>query len=129
MDFQTQIPIQKEAYNPISYNSKLLLIGSCFSKNIGEKFNYYKFQSNQNPFGILFHPKAIENLCTNAINEKEYSENDVFFHNERWHCFDAHSSLSSVNKNELLENLNSNIKSTHQEIHHASHIIITLGTA
>lgn len=129
MIFQTQIPLKKQQHDQIDYNSKLLLLGSCFSENIGNKLAYYKFQSNQNPFGILFHPKAIEKLITNAINQKKYSEEDIFFHNERWHCFDAHSSLSSSNKNELLSNLNNAIQQTYQQLNEASHIIITLGTS
>ena len=129
MILQTQIPIKKETYNPINYDSKILLLGSCFSENIGNKLAYYKFQTNQNPFGILFHPKAIETLITDAINEKEYTDEDVFFLNERWHCFEAHSSLSSSNKEELLNNLNQQIKSTNKQLHESTHIIITLGTA
>jgi len=129
MNLQTQISISKETINPISYHSKILLMGSCFSENMGLKLSYYKFQSSQNPFGILFHPKAIENLITNAINEKSYTEDDVFFLNERWHCFDAHSSLSSSNKNDLLSHLNAQLKTTKKKLQEANHIVITLGTS
>ena len=129
MIFQTHIPLKKQAHNQINYNSKLLLLGSCFSENIGNQLSYYKFQSQQNPFGILFHPKAIETLITNAINQKEYTEGAIFFHNERWHSFEAHSVLSSPSKEELLIKLNNNIKSTFEQLKKASHVIITLGTA
>ena len=129
MKLQTKIPIQKQDIKRIDYNSKIVLLGSCFSENIGNKFKYFKFQSTQNPLGILFHPKAIENLILNVINKKEYSQNDLRFQNERWHCFDAHSSLSSIDKNEILKNLNLAILNTHQKIKDASHIFITLGTA
>ncbi|MDX1828602.1 MAG: GSCFA domain-containing protein [Lutibacter sp.] len=128
MNFRTQIPLQKER-NQIDYNSNISLVGSCFSENISKKLNYYKFKNFSNPFGILFNPVAIEKLITNAINEKQYSENDIFKLNERWHCFDAHSDLSSSDKNELLENLNTAVKHTNKELTEASHIIITLGTS
>ena len=129
MIFQTQIPLKKQQLHQINYDSKLLLLGSCFSENIGDKLAYYKFQATVNPFGILFHPKAIETLITNTINQKKYSEEDIFFHNERWHCFDAHSSLSCSDKNELLNNLNIEVQQTHQQLNEASHIVITLGTS
>jgi lysophospholipase L1-like esterase len=129
MILQTQIPIAKEAYNPIKYQSKILLLGSCFSESIGNILAHYKFQTTQNPFGILFHPKAIESLITNAINEKKYTDKDLFFLNERWHCFEAHSSLSSANKEELLNDLNQQIKTTNKQLLESSHIIITLGTS
>ena len=81
MKLQTNIPLQKQSHNLIDYHSTILLLGSCFAENIGEKFNYFKFNSFQNPFGILYHPKGIENLILNAINEKVYDESEVFYHN------------------------------------------------
>ena len=128
MNFRTNIVLQKER-NQIDYDSKLLLFGSCFSENISKKLTYFKFNTTSNPFGILFNPIAIEHLITNAINLKNFTDDDIFNLNERWHCFDAHSDLSSIEKNELLHNLNSQISTTHQQLSEASHIIITLGTA
>lgn len=128
MNFRTNITLQKER-NQIDYSANLLLIGSCFSENISKKLKYYKFKTQSNPFGILFNPIAIENFITNAINKTIYTEKDVFRLNERWHCFDAHSDLSSSDKNELLNNLNEGITNTYKQIQDASHIIITLGTA
>ncbi|MCF6168301.1 GSCFA domain-containing protein [Lutibacter sp.] len=128
MIFRTNIQLQPER-NQIDYSSKLLLIGSCFSENIYKKLNYFKFNAISNPFGILFNPIAIENLLTNAINQKKYSEKDIFLLNERWHCFDAHSDLSSINKDELLDNLNNAVALTNKQLTKATHIIITLGTS
>lgn len=128
MKLQTQVPISK-VNDQIDYQSRLFLLGSCFSENIGKKFDYFKFRSLENPFGILFHPKAIETLISRAINQEAYSEKEVFFHNERWHCFDAHSDLSNVSKNGLIEDLNNSLKATKEQINKSTHIIITLGTA
>lgn len=128
MKFQTEIPLIK-AKNQIDYNSQLLLLGSCFVENMGDKLSYFKFQTVQNPFGILFHPLAIENLVFRAVHQKKYVDDDIFFSNERWHCFDAHSKLSSSSKEQLLQNLNEGLENTLHQIKHASHIIITLGTA
>ncbi|MEH6537627.1 MAG: GSCFA domain-containing protein [Psychroserpens sp.] len=129
MNLQTKIPLQTQQFNQVDYNSKVLLLGSCFSENIGEKFEYFKFQQLQNPIGILFHPLAIERAITNAVNEKEYTKDDIFFHNEQWHCFDAHSRLSHPSEDQLLHVLNDSITRTHQFLKEASHVIVTLGTA
>lgn len=129
MKLQTQIKLNKQDFNLINYKSKLLLLGSCFSDNIGNKFEYFKFQSIANPFGILFHPKAIETLIVKAVNRQKYTEKEIFFHNEQWHCFDAHSQLSYSVKEELLNNLNNKLKLTNKQVKECSHIIITLGTA
>ncbi|WP_203257769.1 GSCFA domain-containing protein [Hyunsoonleella ulvae] len=129
MNLQTKIPLSKQSDNLIDYNSKLVLLGSCFSENIGNKLEYFKFLNSQNPFGVLFHSKAIETLLFRAVNEKIYSESDIFFHNERWHCFDAHSGLSDTSKDKLLSKLNSQLKSFGKSIQNTTHVIIALGTA
>jgi hypothetical protein len=128
MKLQTIVPLQYEKER-IDYQSSLLLLGSCFIENIGRKLNYYQFQTLQNPFGILFHPIAIENLMIRAIEEKAYADADVFYYNERWHCFDAHSDLSDPSKKNLLSNLNSALINTRKQLGKSTHIIITLGTA
>ena len=128
MNFTTKIPISKSNY-PIDYSSKILSLGSCFALNMAEKFNHFKFQNTCNPFGILFHPLAIEKIILKAINLDFFTEEDVFFHNERWHCFDIHSDLSNANKEEFLHVLNELVKVTNKQITEASHIIITFGTA
>ncbi|MEQ8218519.1 MAG: GSCFA domain-containing protein [Arenibacter sp.] len=128
MKLQTQVPLKK-AENQIDYNSQLVVLGSCFANNIGEKLAYYKFQVLQNPFGILFHPLAIENLISRAIHQKQYTGEEVFFLNERWQCYDAHSDLSSVTKEDLFDSLNSGLLETKLYLTTASHIFITLGTA
>ena len=129
MKLQTKIPLKRKTQNLIDYQSNILLLGSCFSENIGDKLSYFKFQSTQNPFGILFHPKAIENLISNTSNKKVYSSDDLIYQNEVWHSFDAHSSLSSPSENELLNKLNLAISLTSEKIKEASHIVITLGTS
>jgi len=128
MQFRTQIPIPKSKY-PINYTSKIVSIGSCFAVNMAAKLDYFKFQNSCNPFGILFHPLAIEKLIDFAVSEKQFTESDIFFHNERWHCFDTHSDLSNPNKEELIASLNSIIQNTREDLNQASHLIITYGTA
>lgn len=128
MKLQTQIPLTKANYQ-IDYSSQLLVLGSCFSENIGVKLNYFKFRTVQNPFGILFHPLAIENLIARAVKKEFYREDELFFLNDRWHCFDAHSGLSDTSKEKLLGNLNSQLGITEKQLRQATHILITLGTA
>ena len=128
MQFRTKIPILK-SNTPIDYNAKIVSLGSCFAVNIAEKFDYFKFENSCNPFGILFHPLAIEKLIDFAVSGKQFTDKDVFFHNERWHCFDAHSDLSNSSKEDLIANLNAIATSLKLQLQSASHIIITYGTS
>lgn len=129
MKLQTSIPLKKHNGNLVDYQSKVLLLGSCFVENISRKLAYFKFQSHQNPVGILFHPKAIETLIVRAVQGKAYNEEDVFFNNGQWHCFEVHSQMSKLDKQVLIAYLNEQLQATRQHIIEASHIVITLGTA
>lgn len=129
MKLQTNIALKRQSENLIDYHSNIVLLGSCFSENIAKKLDYFKFKNFQNPFGILFQPTAIETLLKNAVNKKKYNENDVFCNNEQWHCFDAHSKLNRVNKDDLILSLNEGILTTHKHLKKASYIVITFGSA
>ena len=96
---------------------------------MGAKFQYHKFQSSINPFGILFHPLAIENLITRAIHKNYYKAKDLFFNNEKWCCLDVHSKFNNSSKEDLLAQINSEIDSTHDQLKTVTHVIITLGTS
>ncbi|WP_127137509.1 GSCFA domain-containing protein [Flagellimonas oceanensis] len=128
MELQTKIPLTPSD-NPIDYQSKLVLLGSCFVENIGAKLDYFQFQQLQNPFGILFHPLAIENLVQRATAGENYQQEEIFEQDGIWRCFDAHSDLRSDNPEALLNLLNQKLKETKESLETASHIIITLGTA
>ena len=128
MIFRTEINIPKQE-SVINYDSKMVLFGSCFAENIGHKLDYYKFQNLTNPYGILFHPIAIENALNEIYQNKIYTENDLYFHNDLWQSFNHHSKFSSESKNEILNAINNAIKNANNLLTKATHIIITLGTA
>ena len=97
MQFTTKIPVQKSSF-PIDYDSKVMLLGSCFAENMGEKFAYFKFQATTNPFGIIFNAVSLEKLICRGVENRTFTENDIFFHNELWHCYEVHSELSNPDK-------------------------------
>lgn len=128
MNFQTQIPIQKSEF-PINYTSKVLSLGSCFAEKMSEKFEYFKFQNSVNPFGIIFNPVSLEKLISRCIHKEYFTENDIFFHNDLWHCYEVHSELSNPNQIEFLNILNTLIDSTNRHIETLTHCLITVGTS
>ena len=129
MTFQTSIPIQKSDFL-INYSSKLVSFGSCFAENMSDKFDYFKFQNTTNPFGIIFNPISLEKIILRSLHKKYFTENDIFYHNEAWNCFEVHSELSNPNnKTEFLTTLNQLIDTTNVHIEKLTHCLITLGTS
>lgn len=128
MDFTTKVPIANAA-SPIDYTSKIVSLGSCFAENMADKFDYFKFQNVVNPFGIIFNPVSIEKLIHRAVHHIPFTENDVFEHNQMWHCFEVHSECSEVSKAAILTKLNAVLDAFSVQLSTATHIIFTYGTS
>ncbi|QBN20600.1 GSCFA domain-containing protein [Flavobacterium nackdongense] len=128
MQFRTKISIPQSDFK-IDYHSKIVSIGSCFAVNMADKFDYFKFENTCNPFGIIFNPVSIEKMMYRILNQNFFTEEDIFFHNELWHCYELHSDCSNPNKDEFLVNLNAVLKTSLTQLFQASHIIITYGTS
>ena len=128
MEFRTPVPIKPQEPK-IGYSSKVLLLGSCFVENIGKKLEYFKFQNLLNPFGILFHPDAILNFLKRVKEQHVFSEDEIFSHSGVWKCYEAHSDLNALKKEEILFKLNTAIQKAAGFFESATHVIITPGTA
>ena len=128
MDFRTIVPISKVTES-ITYYTSIVSLGSCFAVNMAQKFAYYKFPITVNPFGVLFHPLAIENILQHTIENSRYTAEDFFLHNELWHSFDFHSDMSQPSLKEAIQLANSQQIQLQQALQEASFCFITLGTA
>ncbi len=128
MDFRTSVPLPDAAVK-LTYDSQILSLGSCFAVNMSAFFEYFQLQNVVNPTGILFHPIALERLLERAALNLKFSESQLVYHNELWHCPEAHSEVSSASKQEVLLRLNNAIDRTREAAQNATHVLITLGTA
>lgn len=128
MKFSTVVPVE-EVFNKIGYDSKIVSLGSCFAVHMAQKLKRFQFKTQVNPFGILFHPLAIQKLLECATTDYVFSNKDVFLHNEIWSCFDAHSDMNELEEDDIVEKLNATIESFRQFVKEASHVFLTFGTA
>jgi len=128
MDFQ--IPIQIPVIpNGISYSSKVLLTGSCFTEHIGDRLQELKFDVLQNPNGILFDPHSVASSLVSYIQNKTYSPADLVYFNELWQSWNHHSRFSNVDAGECLAQINQSQQQAHQFLKQADWLIITLGSS
>lgn len=113
----------------INYRHKLLLMGSCFTENMGDKLAAYKFSVLQNPNGILFNPVSVKEAVENYISNKRVYETDLFYLNEAYHSWQHHSRFSGITNEDALQKMNASTNAAHQYLKVADFIIITLGSA
>lgn len=124
---QLNFDLQKSE-SKISHASSVFLIGSCFSDNIADKLVASKFNTLSNPFGVSYNPVSISKSIQYFVANKHFIE-DVFYYNELYASWEAHSSFSSLSKLELIFNLDAKIEEAHQFLKKTNFVFITLGTA
>ena len=128
MDFRLEFS-PKPFEVKIKHQHKLLLIGSCFTEQIGNKLANHKFAVLDNPNGILFNPASISKSISSYIHNKQYSEADLFYQNECWNCWEHHSRFSNPDKDKCLAVINASQTNAHNFLKQADWLLITLGSA
>ena len=113
----------------INHRHNLLLVGSCFTEQVGAKLAGHKFTVHENPNGILFNPVSISKSIASYIQNRQYNEDDLFYQNECWNSWQHHSRFSSPDKNECLKKINKSQTGAHQFLKKADWLLITLGSA
>ena len=113
----------------IDHRHKLLLVGSCFTENIGDKLMAHKFTVLQNPNGILFNPVSVKDAIENYINNKAVKEEELFNLNEAYHSWQHHSRFSAVTKQAAVAKINESTNTAHHYLKETDFIIITFGSA
>ena len=124
MELTTKVNIQASE-KKIGYQDSILLLGSCFADNIGDKFSEHYFQATVNPYGTLYNPASI------ATSLLPISSNllPICYHNGLWHSMMHHGSFSHTNKEEVLRRCQESREVMSNALKEASTIIITFGTA
>jgi GSCFA family len=113
----------------INHRQNLLLIGSCFTEQIGTKLANHKFAVLDNPNGILFNPTSIARSISSYINNKQYTETDLFYQNECWNSWEHHSRFSKPDLTECLKGINESQSRANAFLKKADWLLITLGSA
>jgi Mor family transcriptional regulator len=128
LSLKIDFPIQP--FRIIKPDSHVLLVGSCFTENIGVLMQSGGINVNINPFGILFNPLCISNAILRITQKSFYTLDELYQNHEgRFVSFDHHGRFSGYEALEVLEKINSSIQNAHDFIKKVDCIVITLGSA
>ena len=113
----------------ISYDTPLLLLGSCFTDEIGERLQRAGFELLCNPFGTLYNPLSIAECLQRAIDNQALGEDDYVFHEGLWHSWLHHGRFSYADKSTCMSKCNESIALTHAFLQRKPLLLVTFGTA
>lgn len=128
MKFRTEIEAKKQGIE-ITHHCKLVMLGSCFAQNIGQRLEDAKFDITLNPFGVLYNPMSIAKALTLLIERKEFTTDDLFFDKGLYHSFYHHSSFSHTDKAACLTIINKELQKATKAIFEANTLLVTFGTS
>jgi hypothetical protein len=114
---------------PITHQDSLLLIGSCFTENMGQYLRKHKFPVLENPFGIVFNPASVVTVLDAIRTKRVYTHGDLFFAHDCWHSWDHHSRFSHPDAEKALESMNAAIEEAHAFLSQRTVLVVTLGSA
>lgn len=133
--FRTMV-MADEAGTRIDYGSKVIMLGSCFTTEVGKIMQEYRFNVLVNPFGVLYNPCSIAKSVKRMLSCTPFSAKEVIQTNptdasspEKFASFSHHSSFARLSAEEFLENANRALKEASDFLHSSDTVIITLGTA
>ena len=116
----------------ISYKDKIMMLGSCFTDNIGAQLRNYGFDVCVNPFGTLYNPASVAASVRRMLSGEGFAEGDcveIGAGDMRICSFSHHTSFARASRGEFLENANRSLQEACEFFRECNKVIITLGTS
>lgn len=128
---QTPVEIPESSIK-IGFSDAIILLGSCFSDNIGSIMKDMGFDVMTNPFGTLYNPVSVCNSIRRLDSAVPFSEDECVqmgAGSQLFCSFSHHTAAARSSKEEFLSEVNAALSDANAFFRRASTIIITLGTA
>ncbi len=113
----------------IGFNDEVMLIGSCFTENMGTVMQELGFRVMVNPFGILYNPLSIATALSMCLDCRPVGEEMLVRNEERWHSWLHHGSFSRVDRQVCLDACNDAIREGYEFLQRCNRLIVTFGSA
>jgi lysophospholipase L1-like esterase len=114
---------------PITYQSRLLLLGSCFAGHIGDALLQRRFKATVNPFGAVYNPLSLARSLRRLQSAAPFTDDEVIESDTLFTTFFHHSSFSHPQRDTFLAQANDALQKGAKAFAAADVVILTLGTA
>ena len=128
MEFRTTVKTG-ENRSWLHHSDSVVLLGSCFSDNIGAKMHGALINATVNPMGTLYNPMSIARGVQRLIECRPVAGQELFMQGGVWNSYDFHSRHSKPDKQVAIDHMNARIEQGHQALETAQLLTITLGTS
>lgn len=123
--FRTLYPPHRCASLTLDFETPLLLLGSCFAQDVGQKLVDGGFLASVNPLGIEYNPVSI----SQALSLNEVKAEDLVRSQDAWHHMLLHSHFSAADPEQAVAKIMEGIEVKNHLLEQDPIKIVTLGTA
>lgn len=113
----------------ITPDSHLLLLGSCFTTEVGTLLAADGYHAVFNPTGNVYNPLSVARTIRNLERGRRYTADDLIEVQGLWRSLDHHTRLAAPTPEEALAKINASMAAGERALREADHIILTFGTA
>ena len=113
----------------IDHQQKLMLVGSCFSENIGIALQKHHFNCLVNPNGILFNPQSIHQSLLHCLENSSDIASHIHEREGLHFSFLHHSSISENSEQKLKALITKKQQEAHDHLKVTDVLLLTFGKA
>lgn len=128
MKWRTEISVPRLDVE-INHATSMIMLGSCFTDEIGMRLRRQLFDAEVNPSGILFNPESIADTITDTLDDRRFTAEELFEVDGTWRTLRRHSRFSLPDRDATLRLLNSSLDTTRRRLLSADLLIVTFGSA
>lgn len=113
----------------LDHHSGILMLGSCFTDNMGKLLDEYLFPITLNPFGTIFNPLSILNGLKALRDKGAYEAGDLEQNGGLYFSFDHYTGFSDADQKACMGKINSVFVPAKKALENAGTIILSWGTS
>lgn len=114
----------------IDHTRPIVMLGSCFSSEIGNRLADRFFPVDINPFGTLYNPLSISRAINLILDRRHFGPTDLVEHDGLYHSMLHHGDFSSPSAEFTVNAINSRVDSAADFIlASGATLIVTFGSA
>lgn len=132
MKFRTEIEKTASDGHMLDHNHGIVMLGSCFTDNIGARLTDDGFNTVYNPMGALYNPESIATCLLRALENRPYQPEQMYCHSDNvYHCLDYANRYQGTDADILAAKVNADLAAVRNALTNSATntLIVTFGSA
>lgn len=127
MRFRTELEIPPSPWK-LDQTNPIIMMGSCFSTEMGDRLSQLGFDVLQNPFGVIYNPLSLTDHMLRVVEGKS-KDTFGFKGGEHWYSWNCHSSFHADSMSQLAHQFATADAEIEKYLERGATLFLTLGTS